>query len=87
MDYLINKMQSTDYKDRFYAEYWQTKQRYEKLHRIIVEYEAGTLSFTPSCPIELLKRQASFMGQYLFILEVRAKFEKINLFDTEAKER
>lgn len=86
MDYLINKMQSADYKDRFYAEYWQTKQRYEKLHRIIVMYEANKLPFTPSCPIDLLKEQEHFMCQYLSILEVRAEFERINLFDTEANE-
>lgn len=83
MDYFINKMQSSDYKDRFYAEYWQTKQRHEKLHTMIVKYEAGTLPFTPSCSIELLKEQEHFMNQYLFILEVRAEIEKINLLVTE----
>lgn len=83
MDYLINKMQSADYKDRFYAEYWQTKQRSEKLHSMIVKYEAGTLSFTPSCPIEILKEQEHYMLQYLFMLEVRASIEKINLLVTE----
>ena len=46
---------------------------------MIVKYEAGTLDFTPTCPIELLKEQASYMGKYLYILEVRAQLEGVNL--------
>ena len=72
-------MTSTNYKERFKAEYLQTKIRYEKLHKMIVKYEAGTLDFTPTCPIELLKEQASYMGKYLYILEVRAQLEGVNL--------
>ena len=44
---------------------------------MLVKYDAGTLDFTPSCPIELLKHQAKMMGQYLYDLEVRAEIEKI----------
>lgn len=75
----VELMKSTDYKKRFKAEYYQTKIRYDKLHKMIVKYEAGTLDFESSCPLELLKRQASFMGQYLYVLEVRAETEKVNL--------
>lgn len=75
----IELMKSKDYKRRFLAEYYQTKLRYDKLHKMIVKYEAGTLDFVPSCPIELLKHQKSLMGQYLFDLEVRAQIEKIEL--------
>lgn len=75
----IEMMTSGNYVDRFQAEYLQTKIRYEKLHRTIVKYDAGTLEFTPSCPIELLKHQASTMGQYLYDLEVRAEIENIDL--------
>ena len=75
----IEMMQSEDFKERFIAEYAQTKIRYEKLHRTIVKYEAGKLSFTPKCPIELLKEQAKYMGQYLYVLEVRAEIENIEL--------
>ena len=32
LDDTIILMSSSDYKDRFKAEYWQTKIRYEKLH-------------------------------------------------------
>ncbi len=75
----IDLMTSADYKDRFKAEYLQTKIRYEKLHNMIVKYEAGTLNFDPDCPLELLKSQASMMGNYLFALEKRAEIEKIDL--------
>lgn len=76
-------MESGDYRHRFIAEYAQTKIRYQKLHKMIVQYEAGTLSFKPNCPIELLQKQAAAMGQYLKILEVRAEIEKIDIDDWE----
>ena len=79
LDDTCKMMSSADYKERFIAEYKQTKIRYEKLHKMIVKYEAGTLDFTPTCPIELLKEQASYMGKYLYILEVRAQLEGVNL--------
>lgn len=75
----ITLMNSSDYKDRFKAEYQQTKIRYDKLHRMIVRYEAGTLDFEPTCSLELLKEQASYIGRYLYTLEVRAEIEKIGL--------
>ena len=75
----LELMSSSDYKDRFRAEYLQTKIRYEKLHRMIVQYEAGTLDFEPNCSLELLKTQASAMGNYLYALEIRAEVEKIEI--------
>lgn len=75
----IELMNSDNYKDRFIAEYVQTKCRYDKLHKMIVKYEAGVLDFEPDCSMELLKRQAKAMGEYLFILEVRAEVESIDL--------
>lgn len=75
----IEMMNSADYKERFRAEYWQLKIRYDKLHAMVVKYEAGTLNFTPSCSLELLKSQKSAMGNYLYALEVRAQIEGIEL--------
>lgn len=75
----VQLMQSEDFKDRFIAEYQQTKIRYERLHKMIVKYEAGKLPFTPTTPLEVLKKQASYMGQYLYILELRAQLENIEL--------
>lgn len=75
----IELMNSNDYKERFKAEYLQTKIRYEKLHKMTVKYEAGTLNFEPSCSLEILKEQKSYMGNYLRMLEIRAEIEKIAL--------
>ena len=75
----IEMMQSSDYKERFKAEYYQTKIRYDKLHKTIVKYEAGTLDFELSNNIEILKEQAKYMGLYLYTLEIRAEIEKIEL--------
>lgn len=75
----IELMNSADYKERFKAEYMQTKIRYEKLHKMCIKYEAGTLNFTPSCSLELLKAQKGYMGHYLHCLEIRAEIEKIDL--------
>lgn len=68
-----------DYKERMKIEYQQVKERYNKLHKMLVKHDAGKLEFTPTCPIELLKEQASAMGKYLYILEVRAEIEDIEL--------
>ena len=75
----VAMMGSEDYKERLKAEYWQTKIRYDKLHSLAVKYDAGTLNFEPKCGIELLKQQLSFMRQYLFVLEVRAELEGLDL--------
>ncbi len=72
-------MNSPDYKERFIAEYMQTKIRYDKLHDMLVKYEAGKLSFTPKCSFTLLSEQAARMGAYLRCLEVRAEIEGIDL--------
>ena len=79
----IELMNSNDFKERFVAEYVQTKIRYDALHRMLVKYKAGTLSFTPQCSYELLTEQAGFMGQYLHCLEVRAEIEGVKLPDNE----
>ena len=75
----ISLMQSDDYKERFKAEYYQTKIRYDKLHKMIIKYLADTLEFEPKCTIELLVDQASAMGEYLKMLEIRAEIENIEL--------
>lgn len=85
----ISNMLSKDYKERFKAEYWQTKIRYEKLKAFNTEieasrrtsYEMGKKVPMPKhdCPDDILREQQSAMGQYLHILEVRAVIEGINL--------
>lgn len=68
-----------DYKTRMVTEYSELKEKYNKLHRMIIKYEAGTLEFTPTTPIHLLEEQARYMGNYLRILEIRAEIENIDL--------
>lgn len=75
----VELMNSEDYKERFKAEYLQAKIRYDKLDAMTVKYEAGTLKFTPSCPLELLKEQKKYMGNYIRTLRIRAEIEKIDL--------
>lgn len=68
-----------DWKERVVQEYKELKERYNKLHRMLIKYEAGTLDFTPNCSLELLKEQKMYMGNYLRILEIRAEIEDIDL--------
>lgn len=87
-DHTIELMRSTDYKDRFRAEYMQTKIRYEKLKAFNTRIEAAertmyekTKADEPEhdCPADMLREQQSVMGEYLHILELRAVIEGIEL--------
>ena len=75
----VEMMSSPDYKERFKAEYHQVKTRYDKLDAMTVKYEAGTLNFTPSCSLELLKEQKKHMGNYIRCLKIRAEIEGVEL--------
>lgn len=75
----VELMNSEDYKDRFKAEYIQTRIRYNKLHDMLVKNEAGTLDFKPTTPIRILMEQKRHMSEYLRCLEVRAQVEGIAL--------
>lgn len=79
LDATIPMMQSRDYKDRFVAEWAQTKIRLSKLNRMLRRYYEGTLDFTPTCPVQLLVKQTFAMERYIEILEMRALIEKIKL--------
>lgn len=75
----IELMNSSDYKERFKAEYLQTKIRYNKLHKMLVKLDAGTLDFKPVCSKAILQEQKRYMGEYLRCLEIRAQIEEIEL--------
>lgn len=75
----IDLMISEDYKDRFKAEYLQTKIRYNKLHQMVVKMDAKTLDFTPTCSKAIFLEQKRYMGEYLRMLEIRAEIEGIIL--------
>lgn len=78
-------MASEDYKERFRAEYWQTKIRYDKLKDLNNRIEARNMRVDYfqepkyDCPPQLLREQQTLMGEYLHILEVRAIIENIEL--------
>ena len=87
----IEGMLSPDYKERFRAEYIQTKIRYERLKAFNTKIEAAfrTECERPEvkkapmpphdCPHDLLREQQEVMGHYLHILEVRAVIEGVDL--------
>lgn len=76
-----------EWQARFRGEYKELKERYNKLHRMIVKYDAGTLDFKPTCPIDLLRRQKATMGEYLNILEIRAEIENVRGLDSDDKHK
>ena len=75
----IELMTSNDYKERFKAEYYQARIRYDKLRTMLAKKEAGTLDFKPSCPLHLLYDQLGHMRGYISCLEIRAEVEGIKL--------
>ncbi len=79
----VSGMLSNDYKERFKAEYFQTKIRYERLKAFCNRIEAAqwTVEEAPKhdCPFHMLKDQQRAMGEYLHILEVRAIIEGVEL--------
>ena len=75
----IELMTSEDWKDRFIAEYLQTKIRYEKLHKMLVRREVGKCDFNTPISIESWKTQAQHMGLYLYELEKQAVIHGIEL--------
>lgn len=75
----VDLMNSDDYKERFKAEYFQTKIRYDNLSKMLTKWDAGTLDFTPTCTKFQLMQQKRHMSDYLHDLEVRAEVEGIDL--------
>lgn len=75
----VQMMESTDYKERFKAEYLQLKIRITGLSNMLKKYKEGTLTFKPSCSYELLHTQLVYMECYLNTLEERAEIENIDL--------
>lgn len=75
----IELMQSTDYKDRFKAEYYQLADRYKKLKVMLQKWNKGELNFTPASPITFWNMQIKAMSDYKTALELRAEAEGIKL--------
>lgn len=75
----IEMMCSSDYKERFRAEYFQLKIRIKGLSNMLNKYKEGTLNFKPTCSFELLNSQLYTMKKYALALEERAVVENIDL--------
>ena len=75
----VEMMNSTDYKDRFKAEYNQLAIRYKGLNAMLDKWDNGTLQFEPTCPRSTYNMQIKAMADYLAVLEARAVMENIVL--------
>ena len=75
----IEMMVSSDYKERFKAEYAQLKIRVEGLGNMVEKYKNGELLFKPTCSCDLLEYQLENMEEYMFALKERARAENIDL--------
>ena len=81
----VEMMNSKDYKERFRAEYLQTKIKYERLKAFCNKIEAANASPervekpAHDCPLYMLREQERVMRDYLAILEVRAVIEGVEL--------
>lgn len=70
-------MISEDYRDRFKAEYYQTKIRLDKLKDMVENWD--DLDFVPTCEKSVYVNQIKAMALYLDILTYRAEKEQITL--------
>ena len=75
----VELMNSSDYKERFKAEYYQLKIRRDKLLNMCLAWDRNELSFTPTCSRDTYEAQLNAMNDYLLILEDRARIEKVDL--------
>ena len=85
----VETITSDAYKERFKAEYYQIKERYERLKSFNNTIEAASRTSHSiskrvempkyDCPEELLRDQQRAMGEYLHFLEIRAVIENIEL--------
>lgn len=75
----VDMMLSEDYKERFKAEYHQLVNRRNKLQKLLKGIDESTNDFDVDCPYYLLKWQLRTMDDYIYVMKIRAEFEKINL--------
>ena len=75
----VEMMNSTDYKERFRAEYFQLKIRMDSLAGMLLKMENNMLDFTPKCSYDLLNGQLKAMNLYADYLIERADIEGIDL--------
>ena len=72
-------MESSNYKERFKAEYYQLVIRFTKLQAMLEKWDKGELNFTPTCPRSLYELQVRAMEDYIAVLQARAVIEGVVL--------
>lgn len=72
-------MVSSNYKERFKAEYYQLRIRLEKLKCMLQKWDNDELQFIPTCPRSVYDLQVKSMQDYLAVLVARAMIEKVDL--------
>ena len=72
-------MNSSDYKERFKAEYYQLVVRHTKLKSMLGKWDKGELNFNPTCPRSTYNMQIKAMTDYIAVLEARAVMEEVDL--------
>ena len=75
----VEMMSSSDYKERFKAEYYQLEYRTRKLEKMLNDWKQGKLDFEPTCTYGLLDHQRYLMKEYMDVLEQRAENEGVKL--------
>jgi hypothetical protein len=77
----MTKEQKAELTAALHKEYKECKAKYDNLHRTVVAWEAGVLpaSVKPAEPIAMFKEQKGALGHYLFCLEKRMAYLKIDL--------
>lgn len=75
----VEMMNSSDYKERFRAEYQQVVIRYKKLRDMLAKWDNNELTFEPICPRSTYNMQIKAMTDYIAVLEARAVMENVEL--------
>ena len=75
----VEGMNSTDYKERFIAEYQQLAIRINGLKAMLDKWDKGELTFSPTCPRSTYNMQIEAMTNYLAVLAATAVMENIEL--------
>lgn len=75
----VELMTSSDYRERFVAEYEQLVIRYQGLRNMLDKWDRNELDFTPTCPRSTYNMQIKAMTDYIGVLEARAVMEGIEL--------
>ena len=77
----VAAMESSDYRERFKAEYYQTVIRFRKLTEMLEKWDTGNLDFTPTCGRGIYSIQICAMAEHIAVMKARAQIEGIELED------